>query len=347
MPNALFISSFLSIIVTLINHTYCVRVPQRTTKVSISGNPSFNLGPSLPARFAEQQRRSTIKSNGNASNQKPLQRPNQKDPPAFHRECTIGKLYRDDNDNISNKSEPEAQSPFLDLEVNDTSTVKNSGQSLKTLSLVGLTSLALVSGAAQLGLISASSTGDAYTADVILRDDAATVLAVVLAGVFVKLCTSQGSWLSPRDSRKIVHTFAAPLFVLVWPLFSNGEGARFFAAIVALLNGVKLYIAGTGKGGDESELARAVSRSGDAKEALQGPFVYVIVLFTAVLAWWRNSLVGIVAISTMAAGDGMADLIGRRFGANNKWSFSPDKSVAGTVAFIIASTITSIGLALW
>lgn len=43
----------------------------------------------------------------------------------------------------------------------------------------------------------------------------------------------------------------------------------------------------------------------------------------------------------------MADVVGRRFGADNKWSFRPDKSVAGTAAFFAASTATSYALVSW
>jgi dolichol kinase len=57
---------------------------------------------------------------------------------------------------------------------------------------------------------------------------------------------------------------------------------------------------------EETELAYAVSRSGDAKEALGGPFLYVIILAAALLLFWRESLAGIVAVSTMAAGDGVS-----------------------------------------
>ena len=58
-------------------------------------------------------------------------------------------------------------------------------------------------------------------------------------------------------------------------------------------------------------------------------------------------MIGVIALSTMAAGDGMADLVGRQWGRNNKWFFSEDKSVAGTVAFATASSLTSIGLINW
>lgn len=57
---------------------------------------------------------------------------------------------------------------------------------------------------------------------------------------------------------------------------------------------------------EETELAKAISRSGDAKEALGGPFLYVIILAAALLLFWRESLAGIVAVSTMAAGDGVS-----------------------------------------
>mmetsp|Transcript_58822 Transcript_58822/g.175030 ORF Transcript_58822/g.175030 Transcript_58822/m.175030 type:complete len:105 (-) Transcript_58822:439-753(-) len=49
----------------------------------------------------------------------------------------------------------------------------------------------------------------------------------------------------------------------------------------------------------------------------------------------------------MAAGDGVADLIGRRFGKNNKWFFNQSKSVAGTTAFAVAAFLTSTALAWW
>ena len=58
-------------------------------------------------------------------------------------------------------------------------------------------------------------------------------------------------------------------------------------------------------------------------------------------------MVGVIAMSTMAAGDGMADLVGRRFGRNNKWWFSESKSVAGSIAFTIASSLASFGLVNW
>lgn len=43
----------------------------------------------------------------------------------------------------------------------------------------------------------------------------------------------------------------------------------------------------------------------------------------------------------------MADIVGRRLGKNNKWFFSPSKSIAGSLAFWVFSTMFSVGLLLW
>ncbi|KAL7471429.1 hypothetical protein ACHAXS_011717 [Conticribra weissflogii] len=201
-----------------------------------------------------------------------------------------------------------------------------------------------------------SGSFDPYSPSLILRDAFSTIFSVAAATVFVKLCTYPVTIgiLQPRDSRKIVHTLSAPLFVMVWPLFSNAFGARFFAAIVPILFALRLYIAGSGGNssnsgdvGSESELARAISRSGDAREALQGPFFYTLVLFLSTFFFWTDSPIGIVSIATMAVGDGLADLIGRRLGSNNKWPFNKSKSMAGSSAFAIGSFVGSLGLLSW
>ena len=201
---------------------------------------------------------------------------------------------------------------------------------------------------------------EAYSPTLICRDLAALVFSIVAATLFVKTCTYPVTIgkLQPRDSRKIIHTFSAPLFILVWPLFSNAYGARVFASIVPLLNALRLYLAGTGSSGNntsdrstadgsENELAQAISRSGNAKEALGGPFVYVVVLLFFTFFCFTDSPVGIISITTMAAGDGLADLLGRRFGSTNKWTFNKDKSVAGSIAFVAGALVGSFVLISW
>lgn len=185
-----------------------------------------------------------------------------------------------------------------------------------------------------------------YTDSMIQHDIFITLLAGVAGACFVKLCTylAAENVLQPRDSRKVIHTLSAPVYMLFWPLFS--PGGRYFAMCVPLLNAFRLYIASTGTF-EEKDLAYAVSRTGEEKEALEGPFVYVIVLFFSILLFWRDNMIGISALSTMAAGDGMADMIGRRLGKGNKWFFSKSKSMAGTAAFILFSSLATVGITGW
>lgn len=182
--------------------------------------------------------------------------------------------------------------------------------------------------------------------------------AATLATLWVKIWTSQVNsdgigGLNPKLSRKIIHTTSAPLFLFIWPLFShiagNEEGltspARFFAATVPLLNVIKLYLAGKSEDSG-NELSRAISRSGDPKEALGGPLLYAVVTMLVIILSWTDDLRGIVAIMVMAVGDGMADIIGRRYGSV-KWPFSDTKSIAGTLAFFVTSSISLIGMLNW
>merc|ERR1712232_1395707 len=107
---------------------------------------------------------------------------------------------------------------------------------------------------------------------------------------------------------------------------------------------MRLYMAGTSDEksrsvngnavGKESDLAGAISRSGDSKEALGGPLIYCVILLFFTLFSWTDSPIGIVSIATMAVGDGLADLVGRRLGSTNKWFFNKSKSMAGSAAFV-------------
>jgi farnesol kinase len=48
----------------------------------------------------------------------------------------------------------------------------------------------------------------------------------------------------------------------------------------------------------------------------------------------------------MAMGDGLADIIGRRYGSK-KWPFATTKSYIGSLAFVISSFIATIGILAW
>jgi len=64
-------------------------------------------------------------------------------------------------------------------------------------------------------------------------------------------------------------------------------------------------------------------------------------LLTAV--FWRESAIGIAALSLMCGGDGLADIIGRRFGGENRLPFNRAKSWAGSIAMFVGGVVFTIG----
>ena len=172
-----------------------------------------------------------------------------------------------------------------------------------------------------------------------LWDTGVSIFLVIASVLWIKICNGLAGVgvTSQYVSRKLVHMGSGPLFVLFWPLFSTSPSGQLAAIAVPILSLLRLWKAGTtgkepGTGGG---LVQAISRSGDKKEALEGPFYYTIVLLIATTLGWRSA-VSIVAVNQMAIGDGMADIVGRRFG-KTKWPKflepSGKKSVEGTAAF--------------
>ena len=123
----------------------------------------------------------------------------------------------------------------------DTSNLKRSNDKVTLAKIAGVYLASLVA-LAKLNIFSWD-----YTDTMIIRDTGVSLLTSVLALIFVKIITklSADGVLQPRDSRKIIHTLSAPLFILCWPLFSDNSGARFFAAFVPMLQACRLWLAGT------------------------------------------------------------------------------------------------------
>ena len=93
----------------------------------------------------------------------------------------------------------------------------------------------------------------------------------------------------------------------------------------------------------QSTLVKAVSRTGDSREALGGPMLYTYVLLASALFGW-HSVIPLIAICQMAVGDGMADIVGRRIG-RTKWpfAFAERKSVEGSLAFAGSAFVACLG----
>ena len=67
------------------------------------------------------------------------------------------------------------------------------------------------------------------------------------------------------------------------------------------------------------------------QELLRGPLFYVLIMTAVTAVFWRESPVGMMVLSLMCGGDGLADIVGRKFGAA-KLPFNKSKSWAGSLA---------------
>ncbi|KAE8688807.1 putative phytol kinase 2 [Hibiscus syriacus] len=142
-------------------------------------------------------------------------------------------------------------------------------------------------------------------------------------------------------NRKLVHISIGLVFMLCWPLFSPGFRGATLAAITPGVNIVRMLLIGSGIWKDEATV-KSMSRHGDYRELLKGPLYYAITVTLACAVYWRNSPIGIAAICNLCAGDGFADVVGRRFG-KQKLPHNRNKSIAGSVAMATAGFLSSIG----
>lgn len=69
----------------------------------------------------------------------------------------------------------------------------------------------------------------------------------------------------------------------------------------------------------------------DRQELLRGPLLYIGIVTAVTLLFWRESPVGLMVLSLMCGGDGLADIVGRRYGFA-RLPFNHNKSWLGSLA---------------
>ena len=171
-------------------------------------------------------------------------------------------------------------------------------------------------------------------------------------------------------TRKLVHILSGPAFLAAWTMYSDDPGARYTASAVPVLYLLRLLSVGwlgqtdaaqaqaqasdAAVGGATAAVDAAagsrraapmevstLSRGGDADELLRGPLYYTTVIAFTVLQFWRTPT-GVAVLSFMCAGDGLADVVGRRLGAEGKLPFNPEKSWAGSAAMFLGGAMVSL-----
>lgn len=149
-------------------------------------------------------------------------------------------------------------------------------------------------------------------------------------------------WIGGQTSRKIIHIGTGPIFVLCWLLFPDGLLPRYLAAVIPLMISVQFLLVGLGWMKDQAAVD-AMTRRGDRREILRGPLIYGIAFVALTIIYWKDSPIGIVALMMLSGGDGLADIVGKRFG-KARLSWSSNKSWAGSAAMFLGGVVFSIAV---
>ena len=167
----------------------------------------------------------------------------------------------------------------------------------------------------------------------------ATVITFIIALIWLRLndFAAHRGWIDSQLSRKIIHMGTGPIFVLCWLLFDNSTSSRFLAAFVPLAITLQFVLVGLGVIKDEAAV-QAMSRTGDRREILRGPLFYGIVFVIATVVYWLESPIGITALMLMCGGDGLADILGRRWG-KKKLPWAKEKSWIGSLGMFLGGWV--------
>jgi len=186
---------------------------------------------------------------------------------------------------------------------------------------------------------------------VFVWDLIATVISIVilLAIVQINAFLQKKGKVSQIITRKLVHILAGPVFVVTWMLFSGEIVSHYVAVIVPLLFVLQFVAIGTGLMKNESFVA-SMSRSGDPRELLQGTLYYAIVMVLMTWFWFYVPSTGIsnanptalLIIGCVSGGDGLADIIGRKFGGEKKFGIKgSEKTIIGSIGMLVGSILVS------
>ena len=143
----------------------------------------------------------------------------------------------------------------------------------------------------------------------------------------------------PQDlSRKITHIGAGSLIGFL-PLYSDLDWSKYlnvtiFVVWIALLIYKGLFA------NPEDEAVKTMTRTGDRRELLKGPLYFVIVATICGTLFYK-SFPGIVAMATLGWGDGVAPIVGSKYG-RLKYKIFSDKSFEGSLSMFIFGFAASL-----
>ncbi len=136
----------------------------------------------------------------------------------------------------------------------------------------------------------------------------------------------------PTDiSRKITHIGAGSIIGFL-SLYNDYHWSKYFNVAIFVVWIFLLTFKGLFASEDD-EAVKTMTRTGDRSELLKGPLYFVIVATICGTLFYKT-IPGIVAMSTLGWGDGIAPLIGSRYG-RLKYKILSDKSLEGSLSMLL------------
>ncbi len=142
----------------------------------------------------------------------------------------------------------------------------------------------------------------------------------------------------PQDiSRKITHIGAGSLIVFL-PLYNDLHWSKYLNVTIFVVWIILLIQKGL-FANDDDEAVKTMTRNGEKSELLKGPLYFVIVATICGILFYKT-FPGIMAIATLGWGDGIAPIVGSRYG-RLKYEVLSSKSVEGSLSMLLAAFAAS------
>jgi len=143
----------------------------------------------------------------------------------------------------------------------------------------------------------------------------------------------------PQDiSRKITHIGAGSLIGFL-AFYNDSHWSKYLNVTIFIVWIILLIQKGL-FASDEDEAVKTMTRTGDKSELLKGPLYFVIVATICGTLFYKT-FPGVMAMTTLGWGDGIAPIIGSRFG-KLKYEVLSTKSVEGSLSMFIAAFAASL-----
>ena len=164
------------------------------------------------------------------------------------------------------------------------------------------------------------------------------ISVIIILTLFISTILLQKIYKIPsKITRKIIHIFTGPLFILTWKLYPKGNYGKLSSSLPFLASAIFFTLHILKKYKISEFIKNILSRSGDSIELIEGPFFYGILIGILTSIFYLNHPIGIITILILCFGDGLADIFGSNFNSFILPSFFGRKTFFGCFSFIFFS----------